>query len=681
VNYTLIRVTPKPKQIARQSREVMARMFAMPTKKQKAEQDQSYRNMYGGYVNAFSMRLPITSKVMDGKHRTVIENNHLVYKPIFESAESHCLPRAYRFARAYNIRSLASTDSLTLQDDVYFSRNPGKKRGRHGFDNLYNYRNIVIDIDAHDIDIEQAVAIACMAARILKKEVDDHLFVNCEPNVILMTGRGLQVVWSIHPLDGRLESSREQYTKAAHLLCDFMTDWLAIHPELSALTVDRAASVNASGFVRMPGSYNVRVARVVGKNDALVEPFLPHYKTVHPVKGLIQTLEGSITPIVLSIDRSRKKKKSEGISEEVKEVIREIEKRANAEKEKDKKGKEESNIETDMSKSAHERRYDTTLKLLKKTHGNSIPVGMRDSAVFVLGTLALKFTTPEEVINKMETISNEMFERPFTRKDIENSLCSAIRRSKAGKEYKMTNDYICNMLGFEEFPRLLDFKRLYELRAKQKKQNAKKRTTMELLSLFLYNAGLTFAEIGEILGKTRQTVSKWVHIAQEKLLPSPNQYPTMLAAAQSVAAGGDLKGDYDEYDIQFTMESAEALTQADRYLEELTHAMGFSPVNRITNILRFPDANATEEENEATEAATLRLNGENIEIVRDLARKAYRALTHVVTNCFSVYWFEKYKVNITSRTLIPVDEQEELDFDALQQLYEEWQASKFAKAA
>ncbi len=387
--------------------------------------------------------------------------------------------------------------------NVYYTRNTTQKRFRHGNDILYNYRNIVMDIDAHDIPAFQSLNIATEAAVTIQKEVNNKKFKGLEPNVIIMTGRGLQVIWSIEPMRGANQKNEAIYMILAARLCNFMTKWLEEHPQFSQLELDIGASKKSSGLVRLPGSYNINAytelrkefSDETAKDLSLVRVYNPHRITKHLSDKLLESLA----------DYSDGESDVDNFNE-FSDIM---------------PTSDEGSV-YNMTQLECIARYNSVYSLLDEKYGaKGIPKGMRDITVFVMGNLALKFMSERKALQKIACISDYFFQEPFTKKEIEQYLSTSmkIHNSDGLTGYKLTNKQIEKMLHFpsNSIPVFLDFEKIKRIRAEVKRKNAIKRAMLHMKALLLYDSGLTYEAVGDIMGKTRQTISKWVKLAREAL--------------------------------------------------------------------------------------------------------------------------------------------------------------------
>lgn len=138
----------------------------------------------------------------------------------------------------------------TRENDV---KNPYTGRIYFAEADILAYQTIVIDIDNHTLPAEWVQVLCDKYAALLICGCDDNgeALSAVLPNYIVKTGRGLQLWFLIDPVYFPAVSMVKQ-TAAA--LCDEyqkITDRYC--PDLE---VDREASLNISGFKRLPGSYN-----------------------------------------------------------------------------------------------------------------------------------------------------------------------------------------------------------------------------------------------------------------------------------------------------------------------------------------------------------------------------------------------------------------------------------------
>jgi len=546
--------TKTEQQLARQARDTLARLFDLPKKPKDAsgkpmkldwQEKLTRHTIYGGYINSFAF---LVTREGQGKNDG---------KPLWKKG------RTYRYARVPKCRDLADLsgklpefcrdkngDHFDLRpigenESLYITRNPATKQRQNGEKFVYSYRNIVLDISAHDIPVEEANRLARIAANRLKKDVDGGKFAGYEPNVILMTGRGIQVVWSIEPLDGRKQAYKNYYDQACRLLCNLMDKWLKAHAELEAFALCPQDARNGAGLMRMPGSYNVVVRRMMGEEFARVVAYNPRLKKVHKVTVLRDVLQQpeliAAIPEALRIEmanemvaKSHKKTSRERDVKIVPYSVNSAEINLVGDNDYDfseYNAKEllrsiitetEKSFTCVMTQAVHRKRYENIVQLLKDTYyPNKISGEMRGRTMFVLCNLGYLNFGLQGLMGEMERQNKIMFDVPLTEEELQKALKASFKKFECGKYYRLSNDYICRFLQLNkaELPPCIDYQQQKTKRLEHKRTRAQEKSVRNMVALCLHNAGLTFETIGDLFGRTRQTVSYWTKVAEKAISP------------------------------------------------------------------------------------------------------------------------------------------------------------------
>lgn len=145
--------------------------------------------------------------------------------------------------------------------DYYLTANT-TRTGERSSENIFSYNNIVIDIDCHKKDIPHFYlneVIEEFIYRINRDLYDTEIIPT--HNILVRTGRGIQLWWSINQIPSELGWL---YNKAQKSLIKAIKDLLNEYSELDLLEVDESSSVKKIGFYRMPSTIN-------SKTKALVE--------------------------------------------------------------------------------------------------------------------------------------------------------------------------------------------------------------------------------------------------------------------------------------------------------------------------------------------------------------------------------------------------------------------------
>lgn len=186
--------------------------------------------------------------------------------------------------------------------DYYLSANTFTSPKHRRIEQLFTLNNLVIDIDCHrdtspirrEVHIEHLVNIL-MAEVFLDERIP-------MPNSIVYTGRGIQLWWAVGTThikpNGKILSMRECLLKT---WTKILRNVLEGRMEMKHFSVDEAASLNAAGLFRMPGSQNLHTDTTV-KYQALseipydfYELFDRKYECTHTTKESVRNLMRSLT--------------------------------------------------------------------------------------------------------------------------------------------------------------------------------------------------------------------------------------------------------------------------------------------------------------------------------------------------------------------------------------------------
>ena len=530
--------------IQKQSRETLERLFGIPT-------DTTFTfnaNDYGGFVNTFKA-------VFVEKTKSEIERERKEKEQKGDTTPIDPLKKTMRSVSHSRPDETAKLlEKVPEEYNVYVGRNTYTQRGRMGTDRLYNYRTAIVDIDAHEIPVEEANALARVCAYELKKEIDAGEFLDIEPTAVTETGRGVQIIWSFTPMSGKQDGSLAKYKTLARLLCLYMERWLKERPIFGEFNIDSPVSQSAPGLIRLPGSVNVKAFEALGKDFARVVPYNPQEKRAHNVDQLAQALANKLDITV------------EGVQTLVNEMEL-AEKQAKAQKKAQKrgsgkspKGKESGResltedalngipldicemdfshmtpqeaikfLETHMSFYEHSQRYNTVVSLLKEKYPEGVPIGLRDFTLYILGNLLLKFTSISAMFTLLNRVAAEELQIPFTSSEIESLMSTSIRiySKNGGRGYPFTNQYICNTLGLniKSFPHIVDFRKLGLIRSFTRIQKQTVKNNKQAEAKALRAEGLTIKEVAKRMDVSTRTIYRWTQ---------DNPAPQNVAAEQPI---------------------------------------------------------------------------------------------------------------------------------------------------
>lgn len=151
--------------------------------------------------------------------------------------------------------------------DYYVTANTTKTNERT-IENLFSYNNIVIDIDCHETT--ELYIIQQLLDELLYR-LERDLFNTLElpePNIIVKTGRGVQLWYCINQIPSQMSWLYDMGRKA---IIQGISDVLEEYTYLNDLKIDMVASGNDVGIFRLPGSWNTKVNKRV--ETTILSPF------------------------------------------------------------------------------------------------------------------------------------------------------------------------------------------------------------------------------------------------------------------------------------------------------------------------------------------------------------------------------------------------------------------------
>lgn len=150
------------------------------------------------------------------------------------------------------VRDFLARMTISPKLDYYITANSvsGVKRSA---DQLFALHNIVMDVDAHQIEAHEADALEDLWWRMRRDLfLPDEL---PEPSAVINTGRGLQLWWCIVPVSAKCLCYYDEITGA---FAQRIKCFLEEYSHLSCFHVDRGASQNPIGYFRLPGTFNTK---------------------------------------------------------------------------------------------------------------------------------------------------------------------------------------------------------------------------------------------------------------------------------------------------------------------------------------------------------------------------------------------------------------------------------------
>ncbi|MPM02786.1 hypothetical protein SDC9_49041 [bioreactor metagenome] len=363
---------------------------------------------------------------------------------------------------------------MVLPDvNYYFSKSQSKNPGHWGNNDLFSLNTIIIDIDSHKKGKSPTREERTEIERMIVYAIDGVLVedsVICEPNIVVHTGRGMQLIWL-------LESAANELSRLYQFVCESyikaIKSLLSSDEKFKRYNVDCACSKRIMGLNRLPGTFNTATS------DLVTFDIVHKYRMDLPKEYENQLMIAVANGFVLT-DKRKKKSKRKG-----------------------KKGTRFFNME-----SVGKARVQSLMRLLDE-RGATIDVGMRDQFSFILfNAYKMDGKTPEDALAEVLAVNNA-FERPLLEKHLIGYLGTSMR-----KKYKMTNTYIIEKLEISQaeqaainlFPTKAAKKDSSYKNAARNKKRREKRDERNSTVIELFCRGLNKTEIARKVGIARGTV-------------------------------------------------------------------------------------------------------------------------------------------------------------------------------
>lgn len=148
------------------------------------------------------------------------------------------------------LREFVETMHVSANVDYYITPNSVSGTVRQA-EQLFSLHNIVIDIDAHELDAVPTVDDLEELAWRMKRDVFD-----IEPlpsPTVVLTGRGLQIWWAVIPMSAKCLPWLQEIQQT--LVCR-LNAFLSDYPDFAVFDIDAGASNNSVGYFRFPGTFN-----------------------------------------------------------------------------------------------------------------------------------------------------------------------------------------------------------------------------------------------------------------------------------------------------------------------------------------------------------------------------------------------------------------------------------------
>lgn len=387
------------------------------------------------------------------------------------------------------VTELSSSEfPINPRSNLYIGNNIVKHPQKWSGDEVFAYKSVVLDIDAHDslkkrnnFDNERDYLLQWNT---IEDETDIILwnirhYKLPEPNLIIFSGRGIQLWFGIITMAAGYEDNDDLYDgfrNALYGLYKHMMEEISgcKFNGINMLTLDQIASKKKMGFYRLPGSYNTMVKNKK-YNKSRIEVF-------HKRKLL----------------RSDMRK----VIEEYKELIIEEE-----QEDLSQAIPLEEDILGEDTISVPDKRY---ISLLRKRTAfiewlikhRDAPAGRetRKRMLFQLHNACLQYMSKEIADEKVREV-NKLFKRPL------GHISNIINEKKTYK-YKLNRFY--NSLDVKE-DEIKEFNKWFNPKPRNYTRDTARRTKKENRNaeiLRLHKGGKRMVEIASITGVSRQTISK-----------------------------------------------------------------------------------------------------------------------------------------------------------------------------
>ena len=393
--------------------------------------------------------------------------------------------------------------------DYYITANTVSGVGRTST-GLFGLHNIVIDVDCHDEKrINEIPALVQAFLWRCDRDLWDDL---PRPNSIVRTGRGVQLWWALKPCHA---SCRYYYDQIKLGLIDRVEELLEEYSgELDGLKVDRATSINAVGYFRVPCTYNSTAKRYGSLQVLHGDRYDTHelYKYIRPLPA-----------------RERREEPEKAVPMQSCDLI--------------------------VLHNAHSTGANRVMQLVKlrNLRNNEVGEETRNNLCFAVYNALRMSLDHDEAMERLGAY-NSGFKQPMSEKELEHTICSAKR--KGG--YKYSNEKLIELLDIKPDEQdaigLHPFTGVYKpwsyarpnatrdavRKARRDGRNAK--------IIQMYRDGISQAETARNLGVSRNTVARviqdWIEQqdlekAQDNLLKNGSIYDCFIQPQERAVSVGD----------------------------------------------------------------------------------------------------------------------------------------------
>lgn len=378
--------------------------------------------------------------------------------------------------RARDFGEWLSRMTVVPNVNYYFTKSQTKKLGHWSYHDLYSLNALIVDLDDHrrktsaEVLEERATTEKRILDAIDGVLVEDNLL--CQPNIVVHTGRGMQLIWL---LDSAAKDLAGLYRFVCRCYAEKIQSLLSGDEELARYHVDRACSERVMGLNRLPGTYNTATRTLVT------------FDVIHEYRmDLAKEFENQLMLAVRN-----------GF------VL------GSAHKPKRKEKKKQTSTQFFHTEGVGKARVRSLMQLLE-ARGATVDVGLRDQFCFVLyNALRMAGKTAEEALAEVLAV-NRTFEQPLPERRLAGYLGTAMH-----KPYKMSNTYIIETLEISAAEqtaiRLFPTKAVkqdsaYKNAARDQRRKASK-VERDSTVITLFQQGLKKVEIAERVKISRNTVT------------------------------------------------------------------------------------------------------------------------------------------------------------------------------
>lgn len=356
--------------------------------------------------------------------------------------------------------------------DYYITANSFSGLNR-SLDGLFSLHNLVIDIDCHGVSGGLALDIEALLWRL---QHDVWGMTIPSPTSIVYTGRGLQLWWSITGISSKFKTF---YDELLDLMISCLETFIVasgkgLFDDFSMFHVDSAASRNAIGFFRLPGTFNTKTGayvtyEVIGPSYDLMDLF----EQMKSLGTEAAPLPDTLSPPSYSDDSSLP---AFGKFEWIAQAERRVE----------------------------------SLLLLRELRGASTGAEERNNLSFMIYNALVPCYGHEVAYARMADF-NKGFKVPLSQRELNAVICTA--KKKNGYQY--TTPKMMEFLGItEDESRQINLVKDSIYLNKRKRsvaQTATKKQARDAEIISLYSNGLTLNQVGQTLNLNIKTVQKVVN--------------------------------------------------------------------------------------------------------------------------------------------------------------------------